>query len=506
MRVAAMFFGLLSLASCGEMEGSGAENLDDSTSFQDDTVDVDMDGFFADEDCDDTDEAIHPDAFEVCDAIDNDCDGLIDDDDDSVDVNSYIVYFDDQDGDGYGNADTTQQACDAPVGFVSNDTDCDDSDGAINPEAQEVCDEFGFDEDCDGLVDDDDDSTDESGQESYFLDYDGDGFGDPKVMVMSCESVTGYVEDASDCDDSMADVHPGGNEICDAADVDEDCDGFVDDGDDSVDVSTFATYFVDDDGDGFGDVTTVIAACDPPMGFTVDATDCDDSNGQIAPDVDEVLDDEFDNDCDGFSSETVFFENFDAYSEGDLIAEVSPDFTTWNDAPGSGEDAFVLSTISYSPNNALRLQTHPTASVHQDIFVPVQPAVTSGWHEVHMKLFVSLGQNGYFNIQESNQPGINWKAEVFLADNGMYSIHGGGVIATGNYTQDQWIDVAFVAGLDLDYAAVIIEGVIAHDYVFSTGADGTQTLAAFGGVNLYANVGWSFYIDDFALVEMVAVD
>ena len=96
------------------------------------------------EDCDDGDAAINPAATEVCDEADNDCDG-------GVDEGVTDTFYQDQDGDGYGDPNDTQEACSAPSGYVSNDDDCDDSDAAIKPGATEVCD--GVDNDCDGNVD-----------------------------------------------------------------------------------------------------------------------------------------------------------------------------------------------------------------------------------------------------------------------------------------------------------------------------------------------------------------
>ena len=103
-----------------------------------------------DTDCDDTDAAIHPAASEICDDLDNDCDGDIDDDDSSLDASTGTTWYADDDGDGYGDPDAAVQTCDAPSGHVADDTDCDDTD-ATDTDADGIQDCADDDIDGDGL-------------------------------------------------------------------------------------------------------------------------------------------------------------------------------------------------------------------------------------------------------------------------------------------------------------------------------------------------------------------
>jgi hypothetical protein len=96
-------------------------------------------------DCDDTNAAIHPGATELCDGIDNDCDGSVDD------ALTFLSYYFDADGDGFGDAATVVTACAPPNGYVLTSTDCDDTNSAIHPGAAEVCN--GIDDNCNGSVD-----------------------------------------------------------------------------------------------------------------------------------------------------------------------------------------------------------------------------------------------------------------------------------------------------------------------------------------------------------------
>jgi hypothetical protein len=109
--------------------------------------DGDGDGVPACEDCDDTRDDVAPGAAERCDSLDNDCDS-------AVDEGAKRSFFRDLDGDDYGDALTSQQACDAPTGWVDDDTDCDDTDALVSPGQEEFFEEKSdggsWDYNCDG--------------------------------------------------------------------------------------------------------------------------------------------------------------------------------------------------------------------------------------------------------------------------------------------------------------------------------------------------------------------
>ncbi len=159
-------------------------------------------------DCDDTDSAVHTGAAEVCDGVDNDCDSTIDEDDASDALASYA----DDDGDGFGDPSTTGSACAAPSGYVSDATDCDDTDSAVNPAATEYCD--GVDNDCDSTIDE----SDAADALTWYADFDGDSHGDAGSTTAACTEPSGYISDATDCDDTDSAVNPAATEVCDSVD------------------------------------------------------------------------------------------------------------------------------------------------------------------------------------------------------------------------------------------------------------------------------------------------
>ena len=258
------------------------------------------------DDCNDLDSNVNPSVPEVCNGVDDNCDGEIDE---GLPTDTY---YRDSDGDDYGDASNSTQACSQPDGYVTNNEDCDDSNPEIHPDASEVCDD-GLDNDCDTLTDCTD--LDDCSQDPACIsctDNDSDGYA---VEGGDCGPI--------DCDDGNVSINPGATEVCNG--VDDDCDEFVDEG-------------FDVDGDGFtscgGDCDDTNAGVNPGAtelcngiddncdgtvdegfdqdgdGYTTCAGDCDDKNSAVNPGAIETCDG-IDNDCDD-----IVDEGFDADNDG----------------------------------------------------------------------------------------------------------------------------------------------------------------------------------------------
>ncbi len=261
-------------------------------------ADEDGDGFAACEECDDTVASSNPLAFEVCDGADNDCDGTTDEDD-AVDTRTW---YEDSDGDGYGDALYTVNTCDMPTGYVADDTDCDDNAGTVHEGAAETCDDI--DNDCDGWVDDTD--PDVTGTTTWYGDSDGDGHGGQQYQQEACENPAGFVANSDDCDDLAPTSHPGAVETCDLSD--NDCDGAVDEG-------VQLTWYADSDADGFGDASSSMDACTQPPGYQSNGNDCNDVDAAAHPGGVEICDG-VDNDCDG-TTDLDALDGSTWYADGD---------------------------------------------------------------------------------------------------------------------------------------------------------------------------------------------
>ncbi len=178
--------------------------------------DQDLDGYGVPDDCDDTDPAVHPDALEVCNGIDDDCDLSTD----GADAREASPWYPDLDGDGYGDTAAMVRACEAPEGCIALSGDCDDTDPSEHPYADEWCD--GDDDDCDGQVDE----PHSEDAALWYADADADGYGTEDDFLWGCPPASGYAATYGDCNDADASVHPSAAEVLDLRD--QDCDELVD--------------------------------------------------------------------------------------------------------------------------------------------------------------------------------------------------------------------------------------------------------------------------------------
>jgi hypothetical protein len=218
--------------------------IDDGTAGYDDDGDgvTELDG-----DCDDASAATFPGATELCDGFDNDCDRTIDE--------TTVCYDDDGDG------------------WTETDGDCNDASGISHPGASEIAD--GLDNDCDGVTDE--------GTANY--DDDGDG----------------YSEAAGDCDDTTTAVSPAAAESCDG--YDNDCDGSRDE----TGASGCITYYYDYDRDGYGSTASQCLCSSSGYYTSAYSNDCYDYNASANPAATSWFassrgDGSYDYNCDGTES------------------------------------------------------------------------------------------------------------------------------------------------------------------------------------------------------------
>ncbi len=258
--------------------------------------DSDGDGYTttagASADCNDANAFVHPGQTEVCNGLDDNCDGTTD----PAGADGCIKSYADNDGDHYGDPTTLTCTCAAPTaGRVLLAGDCSDTNATLHPQLAEVCD--GIDNDCDGITDPDG----SKGCSPLYRDVDGDGYGVMNWARCSCAPSAGWSTLATDCDDnpvSGAKSYPGNKEVCDG--VDNDCDGVVD----PISSLGCIAYYADNDHDGFG-ASGAQPECLCAALLTLSATaagDCNDTNPLIRPGVGDTCNG-IDDNCNGATDE-----------------------------------------------------------------------------------------------------------------------------------------------------------------------------------------------------------
>ncbi|MFM2165572.1 MAG: hypothetical protein RL325_2009, partial [Planctomycetota bacterium] len=174
----------------------------------------------------------------------------------------FLDYYPDADSDTFGDKNAApESSCKSVDGKVTNNGDCDDNNAAVNPNGTEVCN--GVDDDCDTAIDD--------GLEflNYYPDVDQDTFGDKNAAPeSSCKPVDGKVTNSTDCNDTNPSINPSAQEVCDAANMDEDCDTLADDDDPTTSEASMRSFYADIDLDGTGFCGAIVRACDLASGRT----------------------------------------------------------------------------------------------------------------------------------------------------------------------------------------------------------------------------------------------
>jgi len=250
-------------------------------------LDKDGDGVRGcDGDCNDNNNQVFPTAQEDCaTSFDDNCDNENNPDDA---LNCKILYKD-EDGDGYGSMDTKCRCVPEPPYLADNSFDCDDTKKEVHPGGYEDCSTAAVDENCDGSFN----QQDGLNCKLFYKDGDSDGYGVAE-SICACEKFGVYSADnVLDCNDNNAQVNPKAKENCLTFEVDDNCNGTAND----MDAQNCDPWFEDKDGDGFG-VGIAVCICQPQSVYTApNGEDCNDTNKDVYPGRKEQCSTDYDDNC-----------------------------------------------------------------------------------------------------------------------------------------------------------------------------------------------------------------
>lgn len=293
-----------------------------------------------------------------------------------------ITWYRDSDGDNYGNKDVSLEQETQPTGYVSDNTDCDDTSSDVHPGASELIGNERDDDCIDGEI--------------CYVDVDGDGYRSNTNFIASSDAdcqdgaEASVTEPGENCDDNN-NSNPSRTEVCDTSNVDEDCDGAADDADtdgasgktvwyydadndtygtsssqvrcdasgnyravrsgdcnDTNSTITFYTYYRDSDGDSYGAASIQSCSSTPTSGYVTRGSDCDDTDDRAYPEEATYYTTPrnsggYDYDCNGtpskYWSSMVYYDDYaDCLYNGHVCMEFGKSTDGWKySVPDCGE-------------------------------------------------------------------------------------------------------------------------------------------------------------------------
>ena len=194
-----------------------------------------------------------------------------------------------------------------------------------------------------------------------------------------------------------------------------------------------------------------------------------------------------------------YAEDFEAYTVGDNLAVVNPtNWATWSDDPGSAEDAVIADAFALDGDNSAYI------SEGNDMVLKLGNQ-TSGKFMISYYMLMEAGNEGYYNVQQTEVPGTKWMYDVYFDGDGTGRLSIDQTdTATFVYPEAKWFLVSQVIDLDNDRASLVIDGEWVLSWMYSQ--DGDPGHLELGGFNFYGAAGVNYYLDNLEFKQIIFTD
>jgi hypothetical protein len=203
----------------------------------------------------------------------------------------------------------------------------------------------------------------------------------------------------------------------------------------------------------------------------------------------------------GLRSQTLpYSDNFESYTVGGYLAvQNSTWWTTWDNTPGSGEDAFIKNNYAHSPAKSVLIDN---AGVANDLILKLG-GKTTGKYELTWWTYIEIDKSGYYSILHTKTPAAEYGMSVYFRQNGAGELFAGGSTPVlFNYPKATWFKVKHLIDLDADNIKLYINGSLVHEWPFSyqdlstTGTKQLNSVDFFPGIRTGSGETPKFYFDD----------
>ncbi|MEY3398595.1 MAG: hypothetical protein RL220_1189 [Bacteroidota bacterium] len=186
-----------------------------------------------------------------------------------------------------------------------------------------------------------------------------------------------------------------------------------------------------------------------------------------------------------------FSDDFESYSAGDMLGEMSDVWTTWSGNDGGSDDSPVSSANAHSGSNSVYFSSTSSSGGPQDCVLPFGGELSTGQFNLEMWMYVNPSTGGYFNFQQEDAIGVTWAMDCYLTNTALIQFTSGGSLQLETaYPFGEWFKLRMEMNLSTNSWTILI-----NDEDRGSFANGATQIAS---MDIYPLQGNQFYVDDVA--------